>query len=53
MIDIPAEGSTTVGAQQGTIPVFVDRRTNPRVPMASQTIVIEGADAASLRYHID
>ena len=50
---IPPSGSTSVSSQQPTIPVVVDWRATPRVPMLGQTIVIEAADATSLSYRIE
>lgn len=50
---IPARGSTTVSAQQPTLPIEVDWRRNPRVPMAGRVIVIEAADATALTYRIE
>jgi hypothetical protein len=53
MVYIPPAGSTSVSSQQGTIPVVVDWRVNPRVPMAGQTIIIESANSTSLQYHVE
>jgi hypothetical protein len=39
--------------QQPSIPIEVDWRRNPRVPISGQTIGIESADATSIAYHIE
>jgi hypothetical protein len=44
---------TSVSTQQPTIPVVVDWRVDPRVPILGQTIVIEAANSISLTYHIE
>jgi hypothetical protein len=43
----------TVSSPQPTIPVLVDWRVDPRVPMLGQTIVIEAANSTSLTYHVE
>jgi hypothetical protein len=50
---IPPKGSTGISSQQPTIPILVDWRSTPRVPMLGQTIIIESADATSLNYRIE
>jgi hypothetical protein len=50
---IPPVGSTTTTMQQPTIPVEIDWRKNPRVPIAGQTLVIERADDRSVAYHLE
>jgi hypothetical protein len=44
---------TSVSSEQPTIPIVVDWRVDPRVPMLGQTIVIEAANSISLTYHIE
>lgn len=50
---IPASGSTSVSVPQGMIPIVVDWRTSPRVPVLGRTIVIESADPNSLSYRVE
>lgn len=50
---IPPTGSTSVSTQQPTIPILVDWKTNPVVPVAGKSIVIEAANATSLTYRIE
>jgi hypothetical protein len=50
---VPPTGSTSVSSQQPTIPILVDWRTNPRVPVLGKTIVIESASATSLNYRVE
>jgi len=53
MAYIPAAGSTTTSAQQPTIPIEVNWRSNPRIPVAGKTIVIERADAVSITFRVE
>lgn len=50
---IPARGSTSVSSQQPTIPIVVNWRADPRVPVAGRIIVIESATPTSLVYRIE
>jgi hypothetical protein len=49
----PPRSPNVNNMQQPTIPIEVDWRRNPRVPVAGRTIVIEAADATSLTYRIE
>ena len=53
MAYIPPAGSTTTSAQQPTIPIEVDWRANPRVPIAGKMLVIERADAVSVTFSVE
>jgi hypothetical protein len=50
---VPPAGSTSINTRQPTIPILIDWRANPRVPMLGRTIVIESADAISLVYRVE
>lgn len=53
MAYIPAVGSTTTSVQQPTIPIEVNWRSHPRVPVAGKTIVIEKADPLNITYRVE
>jgi len=53
MAYIPARGSTTTSAQQPTIPIEVNWKSHPRVPVAGRMVVIEKADPLSITYRIE
>jgi hypothetical protein len=50
---LPPRGANVTQFQQPTIPIDVDWRRNPRVPMVGRTLVIEHADSASITYRIE
>jgi hypothetical protein len=50
---VPPRRATTTSFQQPTIPIEVDWKRNPRVPLGGRTIVIEDATATSLTYRIE
>jgi hypothetical protein len=50
---VPPSGSTSVSSQQSSIPIVVDWKSNPRIPMLGRTIVIENATPTALNYHIE
>jgi len=52
-IYLPPRGATVTQFQQPTIPIEVDWRRTPRVPMVGRTLVIEHADATSITYRIE
>jgi hypothetical protein len=49
----PPRSPNITSMQQPAIPIEVDWRRNPRVPVASRTIVVEAEDATSIAYHIE
>jgi hypothetical protein len=50
---VPPTGSTSVSSTQPTIPMIINWRTNPRIPVAGRVIVIEAATPTSLVYRIE
>lgn len=50
---VPPRGASSISSQQPTIPILVDWRKNPRVPVLGQTIVIEAASPTSVSYRIE
>jgi len=50
---IPPSGSTQTSATQPTIPIIVDWKTTPAVPVLGKTIVIESASPIALIYRIE
>jgi hypothetical protein len=50
---IPPRAPNVTALQQASIPIEVDWRKNPRVPVGGQTIVVESADATSIVYHLE
>lgn len=50
---IPASGGQISGSQLPIIPVEVDLRRNPRVPVADRTIVIDEATATSITFVVE
>ena len=49
----PPRTPNITAMQQPSIPIEVDWRRNPRVPVAGRTIVLESADATSITYRIE
>jgi hypothetical protein len=49
----PPRSPNVTNMQQPSIPIEVDWRRNPRVPIAGRTIVVEAADTTSIAYHIE
>jgi hypothetical protein len=49
----PPRSPNVTSMQQPSIPIEVDWRLNPCVPVAGRTIVVEAADATSIAYHIE
>jgi len=52
-IYIPPTGSTSVNSQLPTVPILVDWHSQPRVPSAGKTIVIQQATPTSLVYRVE
>lgn len=50
---IPPRPASVTSMQQPTVPMEIDWRQNPRVPIAGRTLVIEAADARSIVYRIE
>jgi hypothetical protein len=50
---IPPRTPNVTALQQASMPIEVDWRKNPRVPVGGQTIVAESADATSTVYHLE
>jgi hypothetical protein len=50
---IPPRAPNVTALQQASIPIEIDWRKSPRVPMGGQTIVVESADATSIVYHLE
>src|SRR5262245_5603024 len=53
MIYLPPRGANVSQFQQPTIPIEVDWRKNPRVPMVGRTLVIQHADSTSITFRIE
>jgi hypothetical protein len=49
----PPRSPNVTSMRQPSIPIEVDWRRNPRVPVAGRMIVIETADATSIAYRIE
>lgn len=50
---IPPRPSNVIATAQPVVPVVVNWKTSPRVPLAGRVIVIHAASATSLTYHIE
>lgn len=52
-VETPPIGSQMTSAQLPTIPIVVDWRSRPRVPVAGRSIVILGADSTSVTFRVE
>ncbi len=50
---VPPRTANVTALQQPSIPIEIDWRKNPRVPIGGQTIVVESADANSIVYRLE
>jgi hypothetical protein len=50
---IPPRQANVTSMQQATIPIEVDWRRNPRIPVAGRVLVIEAADEVPITYRIE
>jgi len=50
---VPPRRANVTALQQPSIPIEIDWRKNPRVPIGDRTIIVESADERSIVYHVE